>query len=87
MPERSDTVQSDMPASLGDVKELLGDIAELDAAAIIATGATRAELEQAVYYARGYGDVVDRSGHPLTGAAAQIYEILIADQDEDEPGR
>ena len=87
MAVHSDTARSDVPVRLDDVRELIGEIAEIDAAAIIATGATRAELEQAVYYARGYGDVVDRSGHPLAGAAAQIYEILTAEEDEEEPRR
>jgi hypothetical protein len=78
-----DAVQNDTPVKLEDIKELVGEIDEVGAAAIIATGATRAELERAVYYARGYGDIVDRSGHPLVGAAAQIYEILVADEEED----
>jgi hypothetical protein len=74
----------ELQIKLADIKELVDDIGEVDAAAVLATGATRAELEQAVFYARGYGDVVDRSGHPLTGAAAQIFEILTADQEEEE---
>jgi hypothetical protein len=35
---------------------------------------------------QGYGDVVDRSGHPLAGAAARIFEILAAYRQE-EPAR
>jgi hypothetical protein len=80
------TVRDEQQIKLADVKELVGDIDEVTAAAILAVGATRAELEQAAYYARGYGDIVNRSGHPLTGAAAQIYEILTADEDA-EPDR
>jgi hypothetical protein len=82
----SGTAPDELQIKLADIKELVGDVDDVEAAAILAVGATRAELEQAVYYARGYGDVVDRSGHPLTGAAAQIYEILIARED-DEPER
>lgn len=81
------SAEADTPVKLDDIRELIGDIDEVDAAAIIATGATRAELEQAVFYACGYGDVVDRSGHPLVGAAAQIYEILTADEEEEDPRR
>jgi hypothetical protein len=87
MASQSETVPRDAPAKLADVRELVGDIDEAAAAAIIATGATRAELEQAVFYARGYGDVVDRSGHPLAGAAAQVYEILVIDQEEGQGPR
>lgn len=87
MASHSDTVRHDAPVKLADLRELIGDIDYGAAAAIIATGATRAELEQAVFYARGYGDVVNRSGHPLVGAAAQTYEILTADEDDDEARR
>jgi hypothetical protein len=87
MAAHPDTVQHDPPVKLADLRELIGDIDEMAAAAIIATGATRAELEQAVFYARGYGDVVNRSGHPLVGAAAQTYEILIADEDDEDSRR
>jgi hypothetical protein len=74
------------PIRLDDIKQLVGDIDDVDAAAIMAIGGTRAELEQAWLYAQGYGDVVDRSGHPLTGAAAKIFDILESYR-EDEPAR
>lgn len=85
MPRQSD-VRADEPIQLDDIKKLIGDIEDADATAIMAIGGTRAELEQAWLYAQGYGDVVDRSGHPLTGAAAQIFEILESYGDE-EPAR
>jgi hypothetical protein len=43
---------------------------------------TAAELEQAVVWASGDGDVLARSGHPLTGRVAEIVEILTAGEDE-----
>lgn len=85
MPRQSD-LRADEPIQLDDIKQLVGDIGDADATAIMAIGGTRAELEQAWLYAQGYGDVVDRSGHPLTGAAAQIFEILESYRDE-EPAR
>jgi benzoyl-CoA reductase/2-hydroxyglutaryl-CoA dehydratase subunit BcrC/BadD/HgdB len=78
--------RADEPIQSDDIKQLVGDIADADAAAIMATKGTRAELEQAWLCVQGYGDVVDRSGHPLTGAAAQIFEILESYR-EDEPAR
>jgi hypothetical protein len=87
MAAQAGTLQAAAPVRLDDVRELVGDIAEVDAAAIIATGASRAELEQAVYYARGYGGIVQRSGLPLVGAAAQIYEILAPYEEDDDPRR
>jgi hypothetical protein len=71
--------------SVDDIHSILGDIEDAKAAAILATGASRAELEEAYLYAQGEGDKVDRAGHPLTGVVADLYEILTAD--EDEPAR
>ena len=78
--------RADEPVRLDDIKQLVGDIDDADAAAIEATGGTRAELEQAWLRVQGYGDVMDRSVHPLTGAAAQIFEILESYREE-EPAR
>lgn len=83
---RTTSEQPGKKVTISDIHELAGEINDADAAAIIATGATRADFEQACYYAQGYGDVVDRSGHPLTGAAAASYEILTA-HEEDERER
>lgn len=71
--------------TIADIRTLAGDIDEIDAAAIIATGATRAEFEEAYFYARGDGDLMDRDGRPLIGAVADIYEILV-EKEEEEPG-
>jgi hypothetical protein len=79
-------IRANDASQLNDIKQLIGDIDDNDAAAILAVGGTRAELEQAWLYAQGYGDIVDRSGHPLTGAAAQIFEILKSYREE-EPAR
>ncbi len=72
--------------TIEDIRALAGDIDEIDAAAIIATGGTRAELEEAYFYARGDGDLMDRNGRPLVGAVAEIYEILVEKEEEEEPG-
>lgn len=85
MATQSDT-RADEPVQLDDIKRLVRDISDADAAAIMAIGGTRAELEQAWLCAQGYGDVVDRSGHPLTGAAARIFDILDSYREE-EPAR
>lgn len=70
--------------TMADIRELAGDINEIDAAKIIATGATRAEFAEAYQYACGCGDVVGRSGHPLVGVVAEIYEMLVADDEAQE---
>jgi hypothetical protein len=70
--------------TLSDIRTLAGDVDEIDAAAIIATGATRAEFEEAYLYARGEGDLLSRDGRPLAGAVAEVYEILISEEDDEE---
>jgi hypothetical protein len=59
-----------------DIARLLGDIDEAKAAAIAATGASLEELEEAFAYAQGEDDVMGEARKPLTGRAAEIYEIL-----------
>jgi hypothetical protein len=38
------------------------------------------ELESAVLYAQGQGDVAERAGQELEGTAARIYDILTRDE-------
>jgi hypothetical protein len=72
---------TDERVTVAEIRSIIGDIEDAKAAAIEATGASVAELREAYLYAQGYGDVVDRSGHPLMGRVAEIYEILTADED------
>ena len=63
-----------------DIRRLGGPVADNTVAAILATGASIADLEVAVIYARGEGDYVDRLGHPLSGTVAQLTDILARDE-------
>ena len=78
-PDESDTE----PATPDDAKRLLGDADESKIAEILAIQPTIWELEEAVIWHRGEGDVLGKAGRPLSGKAARIFEILSAD-DEDE---
>ena len=72
--------------SAADVRRLVGPLGDDAVAAILRVGASPDELEIAAHYARGEGDRADRVGHPLSGRAAQVYEILRdeeADAEED----
>jgi hypothetical protein len=62
----------------------LGDIDEA-IIAILALKPSLAELEQAAVWATGDGDVLGKTGHPLTAIAAQIVDILTADEEEEPP--
>lgn len=49
-------------------------------AAILRTGATLEQVEQAALWAEGASDVVGKARAPLSGVVARVYEILTADQ-------
>ena len=68
--------------SSDDLKALVGDIGDDRVIAILKLEPSVAELEQAAIWAVGNGDVLSRSGHPMTEKIAAIVEILTADEDE-----
>ena len=76
-----------VPITSGDeVRHVAGPLNDDAVAAILRIGPSLEDLEAAVRYALGEGDLVDRAGHPLSGRVAQIYEILSA-EDADEEDR
>ena len=68
---------------------LTGPIEDARIAAIEGCGATLEELEEAVAWARGQDDVMGKSGRPLAGRVAELYDILTIGEDygdeRDEP--
>lgn len=64
------------PVSSDDVLRLAGDLDNETVVAVIATGATFADVEQAVMWASGEAEELGKSGHPLTGIPAAVYDIL-----------
>jgi hypothetical protein len=56
----------------------------LKLAAIEAAGASLDELDQVAAWLAGQDDAMGELRKPLTGAAAQLYDILTADEAEDE---
>ena len=75
----------DAAATHDDLLRIVGDIDERDALQILALCPTVAEVEEAAVWATGDGDVLAKAGRPLTDIAAEIVEILTADEDEEEP--
>ena len=65
---------------------MAGETGDSKVAAILATGATLEDLEEAVAWASGESDVMGEERLPLSGRAAVIYDILTADEayEEDE---
>lgn len=74
-----------MPITHDDLKAILGDIDDAKCIEVMALKPTIAELEQAAVWARGNGDVLAKTGHPLTGTVAEIVEIVTAGEEEEPP--
>ncbi len=62
------------------LEEIIGPSDREVAEAIIATGASAAEVEEALQYAIGQDDVMGEMRIPLRGRAQAVYDILIADE-------
>ncbi len=69
------------------IHEAVGDIGDAAVAAIIETGATLEQFEEAAALAAGESDVVSASRMPPDPAVQAVYEILTVNQayEEDRP--
>ncbi|MBV1698906.1 MAG: hypothetical protein KGK33_01460 [Hyphomicrobiales bacterium] len=67
-----------------DLRRLLGDIEERKLLDILALNPSIAEIEEAAVWAAGNGDILAKSGHPLSGTVAEVVEILLAGEEEEE---
>ncbi len=63
-----------------DVVEVIGRIEDERIVAIVATGGTLEDLEEAAMYAEQEDDVMGELRKPLVGVASEIYDILTRDQ-------
>jgi hypothetical protein len=79
-----DTHASRAAATADDVVDMLGDIEAEKVAAILAAEPTLEELEEAASWASDEGEALGKSGHPLSGKAAIVYEILVTEQNVGE---
>lgn len=70
--------------TLAEIASLVGGEDATLHTAILATGATYAEIEQALVMAVGADEALGKAPRPLAGPAAQVYELLTADE-PDEP--
>jgi hypothetical protein len=67
-----------------EVVRICGDIEDWKIGAIVSSGASYAELEEAVAWSLGEDDVMGEERKPLTGRVAQVYEILARDEEDEE---
>jgi hypothetical protein len=75
------------PLTREDVAHMCGDIPDWKVAAIEKSGANAEELELALAWTYGESDVAGEARLPLTGLAAQVYEILVGDEEAWEGNR
>lgn len=75
---------TDKPLTHKDIVRILGPIDDETAVAIIETGANAAQVEEARLWAAGESDAMGEARKPLVGAAAAVYDILVAAQALDE---
>jgi hypothetical protein len=64
---------------------ILGEMDEARIVEILALKPTLLELEEAATWAAGDGDILARTGHPLSAVAARIVDILTSDEEEPPP--
>ncbi|GBD43919.1 hypothetical protein HRbin40_01402 [bacterium HR40] len=69
--------------TLHEVMELTGIEDPVRASRILATGATFAEIEQAMLWARGAGERLGEEERPLAGRIAAVYDILLEEEETD----
>jgi hypothetical protein len=68
--------------SKDELRAIVGSLDDEKVIEILNLRPTSAELEQAILWAAGDGDLLARSGHPITAKVAELVEILTADEDE-----
>jgi hypothetical protein len=72
---------------MDELRAIAGNLDDEKVIDILNLQPTFAELEQAILWASGDGDLLAKGGHPMTGKVAEIVEILTADEDEPPPVR
>lgn len=73
-----------------EIAQITGEISDVTAAAIVALGATQAELEEAAAWVSGDDNGLNRLRHRPSGIIAEICEILSAEgllENEQDEGR
>jgi hypothetical protein len=69
-----------------DVIHLAGDLDDAAIVAILATGASYLEIEEAVKWAGGDSEQLAKAGRTLTPPAQRVYDILVTDPGFVPPG-
>jgi hypothetical protein len=86
MPTRKIRPTASSAPAREQILELVGDIDDATVMAILKTGASSVEIEEAARWAAGEA-VAAVERHPLSAAASAVYDILITDPTFNPPNR
>ena len=75
--------ESKQTATAAEISHMVGDVDDVVVNSIMQTGASAAEVLQAVQWFRGGGGLEDEAGHEPHGAVKAVYEILQAEEPEE----
>ncbi len=70
-------------ATAVEIRDMVGDVDDRVISSIMRTGASTADVLQAVQWLRGGGGLEDEAGHEPHGAVRAVYEILRAEEPEE----
>jgi hypothetical protein len=68
-----------------DLHQILGEMDDSRAVAILALHPSVAQLEEARVWLNGGGDVLGKEHRPLDGVVAEIFDMLKVDEEELPP--
>lgn len=77
----------DQTATGDDLHQILGDMDGSTAVAILALHPSLAQLEEARVWLSGTGDVLGKEHRPLDGVVAQIFDMLVVEEEEEPPAK
>jgi hypothetical protein len=68
-----------------DLRQILGEMDQQTAVAILALQPSIAQVEEARIWLDGGGDVLGKEQRPLDGVVAQIFDMLTVEEEEPSP--
>jgi hypothetical protein len=78
-PNRNAGLSALAPVTHKDVLQLAGDLDDATVVAILKTGASYVEIEQAVKWLTGDAEDLGKQGRVPSSAASAVYDILMTD--------
>ncbi len=76
--------ESRQAATAAEIRPMIGDADDAVISSIMRTGASAAEVLQAVQWFRGGGGLEDEAGHEPHGAVRAVYEILQSEEPQED---